>query len=101
MKPSRTHPPEPALLILLSLASGDKHGHAMVLDIETFSGIRVGPGSLYGALERLTRDGLIEAQPGDERRRPFRITEAGRESLAGQVASLELLASIGRERLFR
>src|SRR4051812_43366426 len=66
MKPMRTHPPEPALLILLSLASGEKHGHAMVLDIEAFSGIRVGPGSLYGALERLARDGLIEAQPGDE-----------------------------------
>ena len=63
MKPIRTHPPEPALLIHLSLASGAKHGHAMMLDLETFSGIRVGPGSLYGALERLERAGLIEPVP--------------------------------------
>ncbi len=46
MKPLRTHPPEPALLILLSLASGEKHGHAMVPDIEAFSGIRVGPADM-------------------------------------------------------
>lgn len=52
----RTHPPEPALLILMSLASGEKHGHGMVLDIEAFSHIRAGPASLYGALERLARD---------------------------------------------
>jgi len=99
MKPIRTHPPEPALLIHLSLASGAKHGHAMMLDIETFSGIRVGPGSLYGALERLERAGLIEPVAGKDRRHPYRLTDRGRESLGGQVASLDQLARIGKERL--
>lgn len=99
MRPLRTHPPEPALLILLSLASGTKHGHAMMLDIEAFSGIRVGPGSLYGAIERLERDGLIEPIEGDDRRRPYRLTQRGQETLGGQVKALEELARLGRERM--
>ncbi len=99
MKPLRTHPPEPALLILLSLASGAKHGHAMMLDIESFSGIRVGPGSLYGAIDRLEHERLIEPLPDDERRRPYRLTDRGRDSLGGQVAALDRLARIGRQRL--
>lgn len=99
MKPLRTHPPEPALLILLSLASGAKHGHAMMLDVDAFSGIRVGPGSLYGAIERLERDGLIEPIAGDERRRPYRLTQRGQDILQGQVEALEQLARLGRERM--
>jgi DNA-binding PadR family transcriptional regulator len=99
MRPLRTHPPEPALLILLSLASGTKHGHAMMLDIDAFSGIRVGPGSLYGAIERLEREGLIEPVAGDERRRPYRLSDRGRESLGGQVAALDRLTRIGKQRL--
>lgn len=99
MRPLRTHPPEPALLILLSLASGVRHGHAMMLDIEAFSGIRIGPGSLYGAIERLERDGLIEPIEGDERRRPYRLTPRGRDTLSGQVETLEQLARLGRERM--
>ena len=101
MRTLRTHPPEPALLILLSLATGPRHGHAMMLDIEAFGGIRVGPGSLYGAIERLERDGLIEPIEGDERRRPYRLTGRGRESLEGQIATLDQLARLGRERLVR
>ena len=99
MRPLRTHPPEPALLILLSLAAGTKHGHAMMLDIESFSGIRIGPGSLYGAIERLEREGLIDPVPSEDRRRPYRLTEPGRRSLGGQVAVLDRLARIGKERL--
>ena len=91
----------PALLILLSLAAGAKHGYAMITDIEAFSGIRVGPGSLYGAIERLERDGLIEPVPDSERRQPYRLSERGRESLGGQIASLDQLARIGRQRLVR
>jgi len=101
MTPLRTHPPEPALLIMLSLASGARHGHAMMLDIEAFSGIRVGPGSLYGAIGRLEREDLIEPIDCDERRRPYRLTARGRESLQGQVAALEHLARLGSERLVR
>ncbi len=48
---------EPALLILVSLAGGDKHGYAMIEDIEQLKGMRLGPGTLYGALARLERRG--------------------------------------------
>ena len=50
---------EPALLILVSLAGGDKHGYAMIEDIEQLSGMRLGPGTLYGALARLERRGAV------------------------------------------
>jgi DNA-binding PadR family transcriptional regulator len=99
MRPLRTNPPEPALLILLSLAAGARHGHAMMLDIESFSGVRMGPGSLYGAIERLEREGLIEPIAGDERRRPYRLTEHGLATLRAQIATLDGLAQLGRRRL--
>jgi len=99
MKPLRTHPPEPALLILISLAAGEKHGHAIMRDVEAFSDIRMGPGSLYGALERLEREGLIEPIPSDDRRRPYRLSEQGRDWLGGQMTALDELVSVGRERL--
>ena len=44
---------EPALLILVSLADGPKHGYAVTDDIADFAGVRFGPGSLYGAIARL------------------------------------------------
>ena len=44
---------DPGLLILISLAGGPRHGFGMLEDIEGFSGRRLGPGTLYGALERL------------------------------------------------
>ena len=40
---------DPPLLILVSLADGPKHGHALAKDIEDFAGVRLGPGALYGA----------------------------------------------------
>ena len=46
---------EPALLILISLADGPKHGYAMIDDIATVADVRFGPGTLYGAITRLTR----------------------------------------------
>ena len=44
---------DPTLLVLASLAEGDKHGYAMMEDIERFAGVRLGPGTLYGAITRL------------------------------------------------
>ena len=49
----------PTLLILASLANGDKHGYAMIVDIRTFAGVDLGPGTLYGAVTRLERQGFI------------------------------------------
>jgi DNA-binding PadR family transcriptional regulator len=89
----------PPFLVLLSLADGDKHGYGMQQDIERFAGERLGPGTLYGAIERLERDHLIEALPPEDRRRPYRITSAGRAALAAEVAKLDRLVERGRRAL--
>ncbi len=90
---------EPAVLILTSLAAGPKHGYALAKDIEEFAGVALGPGTLYGAITRLDGLGLIEAVGGDERRRPYRITAAGRSELARAVRDMRALADEGAQRL--
>lgn len=90
---------DPALLILASLASGPKHGYAMMEDIEAMSGVRLGPGTLYGALARLEQRGWIEALPSVDRRRPYRLTGAGSFVLREQLASMESFAATGLQRL--
>lgn len=99
MTPDRRRGADPSLLLLISLAAGPKHGHAILLDVEGFSGQRLGPGTLYGAIERLEQDRLIEALPGDDRRRPYRITRSGMAYLSGRVDALNHLASVGRSRI--
>ena len=49
--------------MLMSLAGGEKHGYALIKEIESFAGITLGPGTLHGALARLERDGLVEPGP--------------------------------------
>ncbi len=90
---------EPALLILVSLAEGPKHGYAMTLDIETLSGQRLGPGTLYGAIARLETCGWIEALAPRDRRRPYRLTRTGRGVLTRRLESVRALADVGRARL--
>jgi DNA-binding PadR family transcriptional regulator len=90
---------DPALLILASLAGGEKHGYAMMEDIEHMAGIRLGAGTLYGALSRLEQAGLIEALPAEERRRPYRLTEQGAASLRLTLTSLQKFVSQGLKRL--
>ncbi len=90
---------EPGLLILISLADGEKHGYAMMADIEKTCGVRVGPGTLYGALARLETRGWIESLPAIERRRPYRLTPSGGVVLREQLAGMERLAATGMERL--
>ena len=92
-------PPDPALLILASLAGGPKHGYAITQDVEAFAAIRLGPGTLYGAIARLETQGLIEAMESADRRRPYRLTGPGREVLRAQLSALERLASAGLDRL--
>jgi DNA-binding PadR family transcriptional regulator len=90
---------DPNLLILASLAHGDKHGYAMVADIETFAGVRLGPGTLYGAITRLEERGLIRPVSPSERRQPYRITADGRQYLQEQLAGLEQIVRTGLKRL--
>ena len=90
---------EPGLLILVSLADGPKHGYAMLEDIQLLAGVRLGPGTLYGALARLERLGLIEALSPVERRRPYRLTETGATVLQAELASWQKVTTAGLRRL--
>ena len=90
---------DPGLLILSSLAGGPKHGYAMMEDILEFSGTRLEPGTLYGAITRLERRGWIEALPTEERRRPYRITGEGLRALQGQLQTMRQIVSVGFGRL--
>lgn len=92
-------PNDPGVLILTSLASGPKHGYALARDIEAFAGAELGPGTLYGAITRLEERGLIEPLEQDQRRRPYRLTAAGRAELAAAVRELGAIANEGAQRL--
>jgi len=91
--------PYPAFLILASLVDGEKHGHAMVLDIQQFSGVRLGPGTLYGALTRLERRGWIRPMPSEGRRKPYTFTPSGRMYLEEQAIVLDHIARTALVRL--
>jgi DNA-binding PadR family transcriptional regulator len=90
---------DPSLLVMSSLADGPKHGYAMSKDIQRFAGILLGPGTLYGALARLQHQGLIEALPADDRRRPYRLSDRGAKLLAVQLETLQQVATTGLRRL--
>jgi len=90
---------EASVLVLVSLAAGPKHGYALIQDVKQFAGVELGPGTLYGALDRLERLGLIESLPADERRHPYRITASGAAALRVHLDSLERVSAAGRLRL--
>ncbi len=90
---------EASVLILISLADGPKHGYALIQDIKALAGVQLGPGTLYGALDRLEGLGLIEALPADERRHPYRITVPGAAALRAHLDSVERVSAAGRLRL--
>lgn len=90
---------EPSLHILVSLSGGPKHGYAIMTDVEAFSGQPLGPGTLYAALARLERRGLIEALEPEERRRPYRLTALGATTLEAQLEQLDRFARTGLARL--
>jgi DNA-binding PadR family transcriptional regulator len=90
---------DPAVLILTSLASGAKHGYALLLDIEGFAGVRLGPGTLYGAISRLGARGLIEPLAAEGRARPYRLTAQGSAVLEATLAELQAIVEEGTARL--
>ena len=90
---------EPAVLILASLAGGDKHGYALIKDIEAFSGVSMGPGTLYGALARLEERGMVKPLPSDDRRRPYCLTAAGVEALQSYLQHANSVVAVGLRRL--
>ena len=90
---------EPALLILVSLSDGPKHGYAIMTDVEAGTGRPMGPGTLYAALARLEERGLIEALAPVDRRRPYRLSALGATVLSEQLNGLVEFAQLGLRRL--
>ena len=93
---------EPTYFVLAALAPGPAHGYRIIKSIEELSDgrVTVRAGTLYAALDRLERDGLIElvgTDTGDgPPRRSFALTTAGRDLLADEVARLQANAEVGR-----
>lgn len=91
---------DPALLVLVSLLEGPRHGYSVTQDIERMTGRRPGPGTLYGAIGRLEDAGMIEAVPADDpRRKPYGLTAAGVAEAQRELGRMAALASEGHRRL--
>lgn len=97
---------EPVLLVLLSLAEQPRHGYSILKDVEHMSGGRVvlSTGTLYGALQRLLRQGWIERFAEDEAsrdRRAYRLTSRGRRILQLEVERMRHLSRVAGLRIAR
>jgi DNA-binding PadR family transcriptional regulator len=96
--------------ILLALADEDRHGYAIMQEVERITGgsARMGPGTLYGTLKRMLAAGLVEEtgqRPDpdldDERRRYYRATALGRAVLAAETARMTALVNAARAKRVR
>jgi len=84
--------------ILLALADGPLHGYAVMQEVESSAGFAMGPGTIYGTLERLESSGLVKevGASREGRRRRFALQPAGRTALQEEARRLSRLASIVR-----
>lgn len=98
-KPKSGPASDPEFLILASLASGPKHGYAVMTDIEGFMSVAMGPGTLYTAITRLVEKKLVEPVKSTGRQRPYRLTAAGATLLAEQLGDMRRVAAVGLRRL--
>lgn len=97
-------PLTPAVVhVLLALAGGERHGYAILKDVQrqSASRLRFGPGTIYGTLQRLMEAGWVEEAAApvaatDERRRYYRLTRDGREALRAEVDRLGALLDVAR-----
>ncbi len=94
-----------AFQILLALADGERHGYGIMQAVSAFTAgtVRLGPGTLYRSIKGLLADGLIaesDERPDpaldDERRRYYRLTEAGRRAAAAEARRLARLVDVAR-----
>jgi len=90
---------DPTLLILASLADGEKHGYAMMDDIQRFAGVSLGAGTLYGAITRLEERGWIRPVESMDRRKPYCITAEGKTYLEEQMTGLDQVVKTALRRL--
>jgi DNA-binding PadR family transcriptional regulator len=107
MKPEDASPPSAAVFqVLLSLADGDKHGYAILKDVEEQSSgeVLLSTGTLYAIIKRLLAEGSIQecrnrppADQDDQRRRYYRLTAQGRAVAAAEAERMEKLIARARE----
>lgn len=107
-RPEELLPLTPAVFhILLALADGEKHGYAIMQEISERTGgtMRMGPGTLYGSLQRMLKDGLIveELKTGsltarDERRRYYRLAGFGQRVLQAEARRLQALVRVAQNK---
>jgi len=105
-RPETYGPLTPAMFhVLLALAGDDRHGYAILKEVELATGgkVRLSTGTLYGIIKRLLADGLIaelRARPGqaedDERRRYYRLTPLGRDIASAEAQRLDEVLTIAR-----
>lgn len=90
---------------MLALADQDRHGYAIMQEVATSTNgqVQMGPGTLYGSVKRMLKDGLIveiDERPDphldDERRRYYRLTELGRRVAAAEAQRLSSLVDIAQ-----
>ena len=95
--------------ILLALSDGDLHGYGIMQEVEehTNGQIRLGPGTLYGAIKRLLNNGLIvetderpDPEMDDERRRYYRLTDFGRQVLKAEAQRISKMVSVAQRIFF-
>ena len=93
--------------ILLALAGGERHGYGIMQEVERRSGggVKLGPGTLYGAVKRMLQSGWIEeraadAAEGDDPRRRcyYRLTPTGADVAAGMARHLADLVYLAADR---
>jgi DNA-binding PadR family transcriptional regulator len=91
----------------LALADEERHGYGIMKEVEDRTGgeVRLGPGTLYGALKRLLSEGLIEEsgerpdpELDDQRRRYYQITDFGRRVAGAEAERLQDLVNTARAR---
>jgi DNA-binding PadR family transcriptional regulator len=93
--------------ILLALVDGERHGYAIMKEVTTRTegAVRLGPGTLYGALKRLLEAGLVDegserADPelGDDRRRYYRLTNFGLRVARMEARRLDAMVRAARQK---
>ena len=80
------------------MADGPKHGYAIMADIAGFSGVAWSRAPWTGRCPGLERRGWVRPLAAEERRRPYEITAAGQEILAGQVKTMQQIVQVARLR---
>jgi DNA-binding PadR family transcriptional regulator len=105
MPPNRIPLPPAAVHILVALGPGERHGYGIMTEVANLTGgaVRLAPGTLYTNIKRLRTSGLIdeaadrpEVGGDDSRRRYYRLTTAGRNVVADEIARMEALVGSAR-----